>query len=104
MAVEILIKRKQSDTAELIPVATAKVFRDFWLVGSRELKLRTVPLMEDGLFGRVDLPELLAELKLLRQWFKDTQTPDDYKGLELRIKRVMNACERVLRDPELDIS
>ena len=104
MAVEILIEDKRSGTAELIPVATAKVFRDFWLAGSRELILRTVPLMGDGLFGRDDLPELLAELKLLRQWFKDTQTPDDYKSLELRINRLMGACERALKDPQLDIS
>ena len=86
-----------------MPVATSEVFRNYWKVGCNELQLRAVPLIEDGLFERSDIPSLIMELGLLRQWFQKTQDSKTSNALLIRVDSVIKAFERVSNDPQLTI-
>jgi len=105
MAVELLIRNPETNALKLVPVATSEVFRNYWMKGCSELKLRYVPRFEDGLddFARSELSAAIQELRDLRLWFQGTQSPQDARGLVGRVDTVIAAFERVLNDPKLSI-
>jgi hypothetical protein len=103
MAVELLLKNRETGATDLVSVATTEVFRNYWKPGCQELQLRLVPLFEDGVGDQSDIPGLIRELGLLRQRFHDTQDAKTAGHLSARVDNVVKACERVLNDPNLTI-
>lgn len=103
MAVELLITNKRTGAGELVAIATSRVFRDYWRVGSAGLGLRLIPLLEDGLFEKKDIPNLLTELAQLRDWFQKSQSPNEARELAQRVDNAVQALERVAKDAELTI-
>lgn len=103
MAVELLIVNRRTKSRELVAVATSEVFRDYWKAGSKELGLRFVPLLEDGLFERGDIPDLLIELNRLKDWFQRTQSQQVSRGLIERVNKTIIALEGVLNHEDLTI-
>jgi hypothetical protein len=103
MAVELLISNRDTGKRELIPVATAEAFRKYWIAGCAELQLRLVPLVEDGLFKKTDIPKLVEELGSLRSWFETTYPDDTSNALVARVDGLVGALVRVSTDSKLEI-
>ena len=103
MSVELLIQNKTTGASELVPVATSQVFRDFWKTGSVALNLRHVLLLEDCLFERKDIPDLIQELEQLKSWFEESQSGASRDALVVRANNVIGASKRVLNNPDLTV-
>jgi hypothetical protein len=103
MAVELLIKNEKTGASELIPIATSQVFREYWRVGSAALNLRLVLLLEDGLFKKEDIPDLIGELRRLRNWFETSQPNSISNALTARADTAIAAFERVLESPDFTL-
>jgi hypothetical protein len=104
MAVELLITNMRNGTKQLVPVATMDVYRTYWKPAISELQLQIVPLLEDGLFTKSDIPEMLRELDLIRGKFQAMYTPDVSHALAKRVDGAKAAFEAVLGNSELEIS
>ena|SRR5947209_20629656 len=105
MAVELLIKNRDTGASELVPVATTEVFHQFWVKGCAQLDLRLVPRFEDGItdFSPDEIRVVIDELRQLRSWFQQTQVPQNAKALGVRVDNTIRAFERVLADSRLSI-
>ena len=105
MAVELLIRRHDTGTSELVPVATSDVFHKYWGKGSEKLNLHHVLLFEDAVedFARAEIPVIIEELRSLSRWFEETQSPEDARTLVGRVNNVILAFQRVLNDSNLSI-
>lgn len=105
MAVELLITNNSTGKRELVPIATAKVFHEYWLKGCAELNLRLVPRLEDGItdFTTAEIPRAIEELRRLLKWFDKTQPPQSGRALATRVVHAIEAFERALNDPAISI-
>lgn len=82
-----------------IPVATDKFFKDFWMPMAESLRLTYVPLFMSGIeVGKQELADVLAELRLLKEWsVQRNQTPEGKQMLE-RLDRLVQQLPAIVSD------
>jgi hypothetical protein len=89
-----------------VPVATEKVFRQYWPRASEALGLKWVPLFETGIpLDTADVPDVLAELCALQTWTEQS-SPDCAQRIGARLQeliRELSALEGNLTQVELFI-
>ncbi|MDB5348116.1 MAG: hypothetical protein JWP89_6493 [Schlesneria sp.] len=96
MGVHFHVQRRGAPSGELYNVSGRSGWETHWLVGARELGLVIVPHLGDGgtyvSFPPEDIPQLIAELELLRAWFEGREY-DLYLQFIDRIIRVFDETD-----------
>ncbi len=77
MTVSMGIKHHDSGAYEVIPIAASAYFVRHWLPACAHLGLRHVSHFHDGALAALssnDLPEIIAEIEMLRAWAMTNDT------------------------------
>jgi hypothetical protein len=102
VTVSLLIKRLP-DEQTLVPVAAESAFLEHWAPGAAALDLRWVPLFPAGLWIlEEDLPEIVRELRNLRQWAENT-APATLSVIAPRIDVLIRELEQLKVRPALEV-
>ncbi len=105
MSVSLVVENGKPDKeVRLIPVATEKVFEDYWRPACLTLGLKWIPLFQSGLpLTGEDVPYVLTELARLRCYLLDSTARDIPRdvaeGIILRIDNVVTELKHLRENP-----
>ena len=91
MTVAAFIKNPINDEEEkiYIPLSTECFFRDYWMVGVKELNLKWVNVFRDGIeIEEADLNDVLSELSHLKDWANNFFGKDLEEHREYMTRRI----------------
>lgn len=104
MTVAAFITNPINDEEEkvYIPISTEGFFRDYWMIGVKELNLKWVNVFGDGIeIEESDLNDVLSELSHLKDWAnnffgKDLEEHREYmtRRIDLLEKRLIQIFKR----------
>ncbi|CAI3304033.1 hypothetical protein ACK4CS_16805 [Enterococcus gallinarum] len=107
MSIGIIIDEPKNEKEQLffIPVATEEVFSSYWLKASNELQLSWIPIFETGiLIEKEDIPAILRELGLVKEWIKKNVIDIDTKiDLEKRINYILETLPKAFENKNIKL-
>ena len=108
MSVGLVIKCQDGETeARLVPIATERIFEEYWQPMCSALGLRWVPLFQSGLpLKSDDIPDVLDELLQLKAFLSNKPHPsipeDMANHVVSRIKMLMRELQQIQEDPKAE--
>lgn len=81
------------------PIATAQYFKDYWLPGAKALNLRWVKQFDACLLEPNNLLEIIAELRALKDWFKENHSTEDAVWFSEHIDSLLIGLESLKTRP-----
>jgi len=90
-------------TEKYFPLVTADTFKRFWLPGANTLNLHWVKEFDACLLRPDNVIAIADELRQLRKWFHETQSPEIAQSLSGSIDEVLPALESLKAEKDFSI-
>ena len=89
MSVALLVENPPDNT-RLVPVATERVFTEYWQPACSALNLKWVPCFQTGIeLAQEDLPLVVEELAQLKCWIESAQN-EELAPVKSRIENLIS--------------
>lgn len=102
MSISLTFKsNKSADDLDGVPIATNKVFKEFWLPGCAALNLQWIPQFLEGLDLESEaIPDIVEELSRLRSWMIQNHSGKNRDSLVDRLDRLSNKLKEISGVPK----